>query len=131
MEEIWVIIITYAKCKTSSKLINHNLGDKLSDPNIGQKLFWTAFKRIVNTKKQTNTPPIIENDGYRSDFLQKANRFNEYFATQSTINNNGSVLSAYIPKTNKFFISLSLKNKLLILFPSIMQTNLNGIIISR
>ena len=43
----------------SSKLINqakqiyyYNLGDKLSDPKIGQKPFWIAFNRIVNTKKQ-------------------------------------------------------------------------------
>ena len=90
----------------SSKLINqakqlyyHNLGDKLSDLKIGQKSFWTAFKRIVNTKKQTNIPPIIENDVYISDFSQKANIFNEYFATQCTINDNGS--TQYIPYTNK------------------------------
>ena len=92
----------------SSKLINqakqlyyHNLGDKLSDPKIGQKSFWTAFKRIVNTKKQTNIPPIIENDVYISDFSQKANIFNEYFATQCIVNDNGSTLPAYIPYTNK------------------------------
>ena len=34
-------------------------------------------------------------------------------------------------QTNPFLISLSLRNKLLILFPSVMQTNLKGMIISR
>ena len=34
-------------------------------------------------------------------------------------------------QTNPFLISLSLRNKLLILFSSIMQTNLKGMIISR
>ena len=33
-------------------------------------------------------------------------------------------------QTNPFLISLSLRNKLLILFPSVMQTNLKGMIIS-
>ena len=70
----------------SSKLINeakqiyyHNLGDKLSHPKIGQKSFWASFKRDVNTKKQTNIPPIIETDVYISDFLQKAEIFNAMF----------------------------------------------------
>ena len=34
-------------------------------------------------------------------------------------------------QTNPFLISLSLRNKLLILFPSVMQTNVKGMIISR
>ena len=49
----------------SSKLINqttqiyyYNLGNKLSYPKIGQQSFWIAFKRIVNTKKQTYIPHI-------------------------------------------------------------------------
>ena len=102
MEEILVIIKTYGKYKTFLAIINqakqiyyHNFGEKLSNPKIGQKSFSAAFNRIVNTKKQTNIQPIMENDVY------KANIFNEYFATQSTINDNGTLLPAYIPKTNK------------------------------
>ena len=34
-------------------------------------------------------------------------------------------------QTNPFLISVSLRNKLLILFPSVMQINLKGMIISR
>ena len=35
-------------------------------------------------------------------------------------------LHTFPTQTNPFLISLSLKNKLLILFPSLMQTNLKG-----
>ena len=28
-----------------------NLGNKLSDPETGQKLFWSAYKKVVNKKK--------------------------------------------------------------------------------
>ena len=38
-----------------------SLGKRLSDPNTGQKSFWTVYKRIINSKKQTNIPPLIEN----------------------------------------------------------------------
>ena len=75
----------------SSKQINqatqiyyYNLGDKLSYPKIGQQTFWIAFKRIVNTKKQTYIPPIeigvyiyIYYIYIIYDFLRKANIFNE------------------------------------------------------
>ena len=44
--------------------------------------------------------PITGNDVYICDIFQKANIFNEYFATQCTINDNGSALPAYISKTN-------------------------------
>ena len=56
---------------STNKLINAakrtfyvNMDNKLSDPNTGQKHFWTAFKRISNKKKQTNIPPIFENNCY-------------------------------------------------------------------
>ena len=63
---------------STNKLINAakrtfyvNLGNKLPDPNTGQKHFWTAFKRISNKKKQTNIPPIFENNCYMTNFQQK------------------------------------------------------------
>ena len=61
------------------------LGDKLSDPETGQKDFWTAFKRISNKKKLTNIPPIFENNRYIPNVQQKADIFNAYFADQCNI----------------------------------------------
>ena len=92
---------------STNKLINAakrtfyvNLGNKLSDPNTGQKHFWTAFKRISNKKKQTNIPPIFENNCYVTNFQQKAQTFNDYFAEQCKIYDNGSLLPEFISKTN-------------------------------
>ena len=65
-----------------------NLGYKLSDPKTGQKHFWTACKKIINKKVNTNIPPIIENGVYISNCKQKADIFNQYFADQCTINDN-------------------------------------------
>ena len=120
----------------SSKLINqatqiyyYNLGDKLSYPKIGQKSFWIGFKRIVNTKKQTYIPPI-EIGVYIYIYIT----FCEMVIYSMNVLSM-TMVSYYLHtsprQTNPFLISLSLRNKLLILFPSVMQTNLKGMIISR
>ena len=86
-----------------------NLGAKLSDPNIGQKHFWTAYKKLANKKSSTNIPPINNNGLYISNCKQKAHIFNEYFANQCTINANGSVLPNFILKTNVVICQVSVR----------------------
>ena len=68
-----------------------NLGLKLSDPNTGQKYFWTTYKKLINKKVKTNIPPLMENGVFISNCREKADIFNKYFANQCTINDNGSV----------------------------------------
>ena len=53
------------------------LGNKLSDPEIGQKQFWTAYKKIANKKRNTNIPPIIEDGTYIYNCKLKADIFNK------------------------------------------------------
>ena len=83
----------------TNKLIKHakqnyfqRLGDKLSNPATGQKPFWTSFKRIINKKKYTNIPPLIEGSHFVSKFQQKSNIFNDYFAKQCKLLENTSTL---------------------------------------
>ena len=93
---------------STSKLIREakrayfqKLGDELSNPQTGQKRFWTAFKRITNNKKITNIPPLIENDTYITNFPHKAQIFNDYFADQCTNHENDSILPDFSSKTDK------------------------------
>ena len=72
----------------------------MSDPETGQKDFWTAFKRISNKKKLTNIPPIFENNRYIPNFQQKADIFNAYFADQCNIYDNGSPSPAPFSRAN-------------------------------
>ena len=51
-------------------------------------------------KKYTNIPPIITDNIYVTNFQQKANIFNDYFADQCKIHDNGSRLPEFISKTN-------------------------------
>ena len=85
-----------------------NLGAKLSDTKIGQKHFWTAYKKIANKKKNTNIPPIIDNGIYIYNCKLKADIFNEYVVHQCTLNDNGSVLPSLLLKTEASLSSLSL-----------------------
>ena len=76
------------------------LGEKLSDPQTGSKHFWNAFIRITNKRKLTKIPPIIDNNTYVSNFQQKANIFNDYFANQCKIFENSSTLPEVTLNTN-------------------------------
>ena len=50
-----------------------NLSTKICDPQSGHKVFWNAYKRLINKKKNTNIPPILGDDNsFISNFHRKA-----------------------------------------------------------
>ena len=78
-----------------------DLGRKISDPNTGSKIFWSAYKRLINNKKNTNIPPILDNGSFISNFKEKAVRFNKLFAGYCTIfENDSEIPSTSTPLTN-------------------------------
>ncbi len=77
-----------------------DLGDKLCDPRSGQKVIWTAHKRLLNKKKLANIPPLVENYKFVTDFKAKAEIFNSYFAEQCHPLSNGNTLPELVYKTN-------------------------------
>ena len=88
------------------------LGEKLSDPETGQKIFWNAFRRITNKSKHSNIPPIVDNNLYISNFQHKTNIFNDYFADQCQIIDNDSTLPEMSYKTNAsiYQIKITIEN---------------------
>ena len=56
----------------------YNLGQKLSDPSLGPKSYWTVLNKILNKKKYTNIPPLLINDIFVSNFQTKADLFNDF-----------------------------------------------------
>ena len=92
--------ITNKLIKEAKQLYYNKLGEKLTDPQTGKKKFWSAISRLTNNKKHTNIPPIIDNNKYISNFSQKSNIFNDYFANQCNILDNGSILPEVAYKTN-------------------------------
>ena len=78
-----------------------NLGKRLNDPQTGPKTYWSILKRFLNKIKIPTIPPILVNGTFVTDFKKKANIFNDFFADQCSIFNNGSVLPGINLKTNK------------------------------
>ena len=82
------------------------ISSKLCDPNSGQKEFWKAFRRVVNKKKTTNIPPLIENDIFVTNFKDKANIFNTFFAEQCRPLQSNVVLPPFCSKTNNIISNI-------------------------
>ena len=77
------------------------LGKKLSDPSTGTKSYWTTLKNILNKKKNSVIPPLLENGVFITNFQAKADIFNELFVEECSIIPNNSVLPSLIFRTNK------------------------------
>ena len=86
--------------RTKASYIN-NLCNKITDNSNGQKIFWAAYNRLLNKKKISNIPPLLENDEYVSDFKTKASIFNEYFALQCRPLAINCVLPKFSARTNQ------------------------------
>ena len=83
-----------------------DLGEKLSNPKSSNNIFWSAFKRLLNNKKVTNIPPLLENNTFVTNFLDKATIFNSYFASICRPLDNGSTLPIFTPNTDSILPSV-------------------------
>ena len=78
-----------------------SLGQRLSNHAIGIKTYWSTLNKIINKKKATNIPPLLENGLFVTNFQNKAEIFNNYFVQQCSLNMNDSILPrSYITRCN-------------------------------
>ena len=69
----------------SSKLKYHErLANKINDHKTAPKTYLTILKTFVNGSKIPLTPPPLADNKLVTDFLDKANLFNNFFTTQCT-----------------------------------------------
>ena len=59
----------------------------MGNPNMAPKKKFELLERITNTGKNSNIPPLIDNDEVISNPKIKAKVFNAHFASKSTIIN--------------------------------------------
>ena len=71
---------------------------KLSDPNIGVKYYWNILNKLIDKKKFTNIPPILENGLFVTNLEAKGNLFNDYFVEQCSAIATGSTIPAFRPR---------------------------------
>ena len=73
------------------------VGQTLSNPNTGQKTYWSLINKILNKVKIPIIPPLLENDMFVLDFTTKAEIFNDYFILQCTVIDTGSTVPNDVP----------------------------------
>ena len=72
---------------------HQQFSDKLSDPETSAKAYWSISKTLCNGKKIPLIPLILVNNKLISNFKEKANYFNDFFASQCTPISNDSALA--------------------------------------
>ena len=85
---------------SSKKEYFNKLSNKLSNPYIGPKTYWSILNGILGKVKIPAIPPLIVNNCFETDFLKKANIFNEFFASQCSLITNNSTLPDILFRTN-------------------------------
>ena len=88
------------------------LPKKLVDPKTSTKSYWSILKMFLNNKKIPCIPPLRHQNKYVTDFKEKAEIFNSFFAEQCSLMNNSSKLpSTFLKRTDKFISLISLSSK--------------------
>ena len=89
----------------------HLLSDKLNDPHTSAKSYWSILKTLYNGK-EIPLPPILINNKLISNFKEKANHFNAFFASQCTpVSNNSTLPLVRTHVTNASLSSISLNDQ--------------------
>ena len=102
------------------------MSKKLNDPSTAPKSYWSILNWFLNNKK-IPIPPIFYNGKVISDFKEKADLFNSFFASQWTPVSNSSVLPDISFRTNARLNSFSITEKdILAIIKSLDPNNSHG-----
>ena len=70
-----------------------NLAEKLNNPLLEAKTYYSILKTFYNDKKIALIPPLLVDDKHVTDIRTKVNIFSEYFAEQCALLKNNTVLT--------------------------------------
>ena len=84
---------------------------KLEDSNTASKTYWSILNRFLYNKKIPAIPPLLVDGNFISDFCEKANLFNNFFASTCTPIKNNSRLPSFTYKTNTRIHCFGVTNK--------------------
>ena len=82
---------------------------KLCSKSIAPKYYWSLLKTMLNDKKVPCIPPIFHDNKFVTDFSEKGDLFNSFFAKPCSVIENNSVLSSStIPVTDQYLANIEL-----------------------
>ena len=84
---------------------------KFGDSNTAPKTYWSILNRFLYNKKIPAIPPLLVDGTFISDFCEKANLFNNFFASICTPIKNNSTLPPFTYKTNTRINCFHVANK--------------------
>ena len=97
------VSIEYSKQRYYSELLR-----KLANPATSSKTYWSILKTFLNNTKIPCIPPLFHENIFVTNFKEKAEVFNTFFANQYTLMNNSNVLPNNLAKlTNKSLDSVN------------------------
>ena len=130
--EDWQIFKT-VRNETSRLVVNaknmyyRNLGQKLSDPSNGTKVFWSTMNRLIDQKKNINIPPLLENGLFVTNLEAKANIFNEFFVQMCSETLTSSTLPSFTPRSGALLEGFAInREKVLKLIRSLDSKKAHG-----
>ena len=98
------------------------------DPILSQKAYWSILKTFLNNKKLTFIPPIYHKINYITDFKEKAQIFNDFFAKQCKLVENSSKLltNSFKRKNNLLSTILFTKDYISKIIKNLNRNNTHG-----
>ena len=84
---------------------------KLQDPKTAAKTCWAILSRLLHKKKIPAIPPLFVNGKFVSDFCEKANLFNNFFASICTPVKNSGLLPLFLYRTSARIILFDITNE--------------------
>ena len=100
----------------------------LNEKKTDSKVYWTILNYFLNNIKISSIPPIFANGKTISNVADKANLFNEFFASQCTPLENSSTLLPFSMKTNKRLNTINFNDDDIIsIIKSLYSTKAHGV----
>ena len=87
-------IFTTALIRSSKRQYYANLNNKLQDPDTNSKKWWGIVKSLYGQKMFTTVPTLVEGPLMIHDAKDKAELLNEFFCSQSRLDESSSFVPA-------------------------------------
>ena len=78
--------------EASKQIYNCRITNKLINTQKCSKAYWPLLKGFLNNKKMSLIPPLFHENRFTTDFKEKAELFNSFFAKQCSLIRNDSEL---------------------------------------